>query len=384
MSLYLDNAATSYPKPEQVYQAVLHAMREVGASPGRGGYRRSLEASRIVFQAREALATLFSIPDSARIIFTHNATGALNLALRGVLKTGDHVITTSMEHNSVVRPLQALSQSGVAVTVVVAGSDGIIDPDDIRHELRPETRMIAVSHISNVCGAVQPLEQIAVVAREAGALFLVDAAQSAGYRSIDVGCIGIDLLAAPGHKGLLGPSGTGFLYAAPNVTLTPLMQGGTGSHSTLDTQPLTMPEGFEAGTLNLPGIAGLKAGVDFILERGIDAISRHEQALTQQAEALLNEIPELTIYGPRDPSQRGAVLSFTVAGIDPSILAAGLDHDFDIAVRAGLHCSPQAHRTLGTLPGGTVRISPGWSTTCEEIAFFSDAVVQCLAKITSA
>jgi cysteine desulfurase family protein len=384
MSIYLDNAATSYPKPEQVYQAVLNAMRDVGASPGRGGYRRSLEASRIVFQAREALATLFSIPDSSRIIFTHNATGALNLALQGVLVSGDHVITTSMEHNSVVRPLQALSRHGVSVTTVAAGADGMVDPADIRTVVRPETRMIVVSHISNVCGAIQPLEQIAAIAREAGALLLVDAAQSAGYRNIDVVRTGIDLLAAPGHKGMLGPSGTGFLYAAPHVALTPLMQGGTGSHSTLETQPLTMPEGFEAGTLNLPGIAGLKAGVDYILERGIDAICRHEQMLIQQAEVLLNRIPGLTLYGPRDPACRGAVLSFTVADVDPSILAAGLDHSFDIAVRAGLHCAPQAHRTLGTLPGGTVRISPGWSTTGEEIAFFSDAVVQCLAKITRA
>ena len=384
MSIYLDNAATSYPKPEQVYQAVLHAMRDVGASPGRGGYRRSLEASRIVFQAREALATLFSIPDSSRIIFTHNATGALNLALQGVLKTGDHVITTSMEHNSVVRPLQALSRHGVSVTTVAAGADGMVDPADIRSAVRPDTSMIAVSHISNVCGAIQPLEQIAAVARAVGALFLVDAAQSAGYWNIDVGRIGIDLLAAPGHKGLLGPSGTGFLYAAPHVALVPLMQGGTGSHSTSDIQPLTMPEGFEAGTLNLPGIAGLKAGVDFILERGIDLICRHEQALTHQAEALLSQIPGLTIYGPRDPICRGAVLSFTVAGVDPSILAVELDHGFDIAVRSGLHCAPQAHRTLGTLPGGTVRVSPGWSTSGEEIAFFSDAVVQCLAKITRA
>ena len=384
MSIYLDNAATSYPKPEEVYQAVLHAMRDIGASPGRGGYRRSLEASRIVFQAREIVARMFSVQDSSRVIFTHNATGALNLALHGSLAAGDHVITTSMEHNSLLRPLHALSQRGVAVSIVAAGSDGVVNPGDIRRKLRPETRMIAVSHISNVCGAIQPIDQIALISREAGTLFLVDAAQSAGYKDINVSRIGIDLLAAPGHKGLLGPSGTGLLYVAPHVQLTPIIEGGTGTHSTSDAQPLTVPEGFEAGTLNFPGIAGLKAGIEFILARGIDSIFQHEQSLVNQAVGLLSSIPGITIYGPRDPACRGAVLSFTVAGIDASQLAAELDHGFDISVRAGLHCAPQAHRTLGTLPGGTVRLSPGWSTTSEEIAFFSDAVVQCLSKIKSA
>lgn len=381
MPVYLDNAATSYPKPEQVYQAVLHAMRDVGASPGRGGYRRSLDASRIVFQTREAVARLFSIVDSSRIIFTHNATGALNLALQGSLKAGDHVITTSMEHNSLLRPLQALSQHGVAVSIVSAASDGLVDPALIRQELRPETRMIAVSHISNVCGAIQPIAQIATIAREAGVLFLVDAAQSAGCVPIDVGRIGIDLLAVPGHKGLLGPAGTGVLYVAPHVALRPIFQGGTGTNSTSADQPLEMPDGFEAGTLNLAGIAGLKAGIDFILERRIETIFQHEHALVNQAQELLSSVAGVRLYGPRDPVAHGAVLSFTVQGIDAAVLAAELDHGFDIAVRAGLHCAPLAHRTLGTLPGGTVRISPGWSTTSEEIAFFSDAVVQCIAKI---
>lgn len=381
MSIYLDNAATSYPKPEQVYQAVNHALREVGASPGRGGHRRSLEAGRIMFLAREAVARLFSIPDSSRIIFTHNATGALNLALHGTLLAGDHVITTSMEHNSLLRPLYALRREGVELTVVPAGSDGIVDPEQISRALRPSTRMLAVGHVSNVCGSIQPIAEIAAICRAAGALFLVDAAQSAGYIDLDVVSTGIDLLAAPGHKGLLGPPGTGLLYVAPGVALRPTVEGGTGTSSTSEEQPLTMPDGFEAGTHNLPGIAGLKAGVEFILERGIDAIRRHEQSLIMEAEQLLRRIPGVTVYGPKDPGLRASVLSFNLAGVDASLLAAQLDHDFDIAVRAGLHCAPQAHRTLGTLPEGTLRISPGWFSTREEIAFFSEAVIQCVSKI---
>lgn len=379
--MYLDNAATTFPKPEAVYDAIQHVMRTVGASPGRGGYRQSLEAGRVLFQARETAAGFFSITDSSRVIFTHNATGALNLALQGTLEPGDHVITTSMEHNSLLRPLYALRAKGVEVSIVTSSSDGVVAVEEIRSAMRENTKLLAVSHVSNVCGAIQPIGELAALCREAGVLFLVDAAQSAGYLPVDVEKLGIDLLAVPGHKGLLGPTGTGFLYVAPHVELKPVLHGGTGSHSTAEEQPLVMPDGFEAGTHNLPGIAGLQAGMEFLTERGISAVHQHEQSLLLQAERALRSIPGVTVYGPADPSRRCSVLSFTAAGVDPALLAAELDHGFDIAVRAGLHCAPLAHRTLGTLPGGTVRLSPGWATTSEEIAFFSDAVVQCIDKI---
>ena len=379
--MYLDNAATSFPKPGKVYEAVLRTMREVGASPGRGGYRQSLEAGRILFQAREAVAGFFSIADSSRVIFTHNATGALNLALQGTLVAGDHVITTTMEHNSLLRPLYALRNKGIELTIVPADRYGVISVEDIRSAMRANTRMIAVSHVSNVCGAIQPIKELAELCRASGALFLVDAAQSAGHLPIDVENLTIDLLAVPGHKGLLGPGGTGLLYVAPHVQLKPFVQGGTGTNSTAEEQPVIMPDGFEAGTHNIPGIAGLHAGLEFISELGLFAIHQHETAMLYQAEQTLKNIPGVTIYGPSEWSGRCSVLSFTATGVDSALLAGELDHGFDIAVRSGLHCAPLAHRTLGTIPGGTVRLSPGWFTTSEEIAFFSDAVVKCIAKI---
>jgi cysteine desulfurase family protein len=378
MSIYLDNAATSYPKPESVYQAVMHAMREIGASPGRGGHRRSLEAGRIMFQAREAAAALFSAPDSSRIIFTHSATEALNMALRGTLAAGDHVVTTSMEHNSLLRPLHLLEKEGLALTVVQAGPDGVVDPDAIRRAVTPRTRMIAIGHVSNVSGTIQPIGPVSAIAREAGALLLLDAAQSAGSLPIDVVSSAIDLLAVPGHKGLYGPQGTGLLYAAPHVSLVPLLTGGTGTSSTSEAQPEAMPDGFEAGTHNLPGIAGLKAGMEFVMAQGVAVIGAHERNLVAYAIERLQVVPQVTLHSPLDPAVRGAVLSFTVADRDSAAIAFELDQRFDIAVRAGLHCAPRAHRTLGTFPGGTVRMSPGWFTTREDVAKFCDAVVQCL------
>jgi cysteine desulfurase family protein len=380
MSLYLDNAATSFPKPDQVYQAVMQAMQQVGASPGRGGYGRALDASRLLLATREIIAQLFHVADSSRILFTNNATSALNLAVMGTLQPGDHAITSSMEHNSLLRPLFMLERKGVEVTVVSAVADGLIDPELVRQAVRENTRMVAVAHVSNVTGGIQDVAAIASIAHEAGALMLLDAAQSAGSQVVDMQGLGVDLLAAPGHKGLLGPQGTGFLAVAPGVALQPVMAGGTGSSSDQDQQPDSFPEGFEVGTHNVPGIAGLGAGLAFLQETGIEKIGLHEHQLAEYARECLYKLPGCTIFGAAQPERRSGVVSLCIAEWDPALLAFQLDHDYGIAVRAGLHCAPRAHRTIGSYPTGTLRLSPGWFNTRDDINTFCDALISITQK----
>jgi cysteine desulfurase family protein len=360
MTIYLDNAATTFPKPEQVYRAVEHALTGIGVAPGRGAYRRGVAAARLVFEAREAVAELIGAEDSSRIVFTHSATEALNLAVTGLLKPGDHVVSTTMEHNSLLRPLHRAAEEGVEVTWVPGDREGFVSAEIMGAAIRPDTRLVALSHCSNVTGAIQPIGEIGALARRAGALFLVDAAQSAGILPLHVYNMGIDLLAAPGHKGLFGVPGTGFLYIAEGISLTPILVGGSGTHSTGPEQPLTMPERFESGTLNTPGIAGLKAGVDFIRETGPAAIRTRERALTDRLLDGLSEMPGVTIHGPMAAGERVGVVSFTVTGRDPAEIGYLLDRDYDISVRTGLHCAYSAHQTIGTFPAGTVRISPGY------------------------
>jgi cysteine desulfurase family protein len=380
MSIYLDNAATSYPKPPPVYDAVLAAMQQIGASPGRGSYGAALQASRLLFETREALAAFFNCADSSRIIFTHNATEALNIAVRGLLQPGDHVVTSSMEHNSLLRPLFMLEKAGVELSIVPADSEGLVDPDAIRRALRPTTRLVALAHVSNVTGGIQPIEEIGAVARQADALLLLDAAQSAGCLPIDMQALGVDLLAAPGHKGLLGPQGTGLLAVAPQVRLRPLLAGGTGSSSDQDQQPDGFPEGFEVGTHNLPGIAGLKAGIAFLAATGVSAVAAREQGHGRYLWEHLSALPGCRLYGPVDPQKRVGLVSLTVEGWDASALAFELDCVYGIAVRSGLHCAPRAHRTIGTYPGGTLRISPGWFTTTEELEHCCTALATIIQK----
>jgi cysteine desulfurase family protein len=374
MSIYLDNAATSFPKPETVYRAVEHALREIGAGPGRGSYRQGLAASRLVFEAREAIAGLFGIDNSARVIFTHSATESLNLAVKGLLMPGDHVVSTTMEHNSLVRPLHQAGQSGVEVTWVAGDKSGMVDNRQIGAAIRGNTRLVAISHCSNVTGAIQPIEEIGALARRAGVLLLVDAAQSAGAIQIDVNGMNIDLLAVPGHKGLFGPQGTGFLFISEGVELRPLLVGGTGGFSASVEMPDTLPERFESGTLNTPGIAGLKAGVEFVRSTGVAAIRAKEILLVSQLLEGLEAIPGIVPYGPGPAGMRGGVVSFTVAGRDPAEIGFRLDNEYDIAVRVGLHCAPSAHRTVGTYPGGTVRVSPGYFNSGREIEVFLRAL----------
>ncbi len=366
-SVYLDNAATSFPKPEPVYEAVDRAMRTVGASPGRGGYIKSLSASRILMETRELLAALFNLPDSSRMIFTNNTTMSLNMALMGTLKPGDHLITSSMEHNSLLRPIFMMQKQGVEVSIVKASREGIINPDDLRAQIMPNTRMIAVAQVSNVTGGIQPVERISEIAREAGALMLLDAAQSAGTLPIDMQVLGVDILAAPGHKGLLGPQGTGILAVMPDVEMRPVIAGGTGVSSDMDEQPESYPEGFEAGTHNLPGIAGLGAAVSFITQTGVANIAAKGKKDCEYLRHRLEEIIGCKIHGPSDPDLCHGVVPITLEAFEPSEAAFILDSEFDIAVRAGLHCAPHAHRTIGTYPAGTIRISPGWFNTTNDL-----------------
>jgi len=374
VSVYLDNAATSYPKPESVYRAVDHALREIGASPGRGGYRAAMEASRLVFEARETLAGLFGIRDSSRLVFTGSATEALNLAICGLLRPGDHAVTSCMEHNSVVRPLRLAERRGVEVTRIPCDRRGFLNPRDVAAVLRADTRLVVLSHCSNVTGTIQPVEEIASLAAGAGVPLLVDAAQSAGLLPIDVSDSGIAMLAGPGHKGLLGPQGTGFLYLAEGIDPAPLVVGGTGGFSTDPDQPSEMPARYESGTLNLPGIAGLKAGAEFVLGAGIDAIRKREGKLAGLLLDGLAGIAGVVLHGPLAGTERGGIVSFTVEGMDPAMIGFTLDREYDICVRTGLHCAPEAHHTIGTFPEGTVRVSPGFFTTEDEIEAFLRAM----------
>jgi cysteine desulfurase family protein len=380
MTIYLDNAATSFPKPEAVYAAVDQTLRGVSASPGRGGHREALAATRIVFAAREAAAALFGIADSARIAFTASATEAINCALFGLLRPGDRVVTSTMEHNAVTRPLRALQERGVTVVKVPADRLGFIDPAAIKRACAETTRLVVLSHCSNVTGTLQPIEEIGPWCRRQGIHFLVDAAQSAGQFGLDVAAMGIDLLAVPGHKGLMGPPGTGLLYVREGVELQPLIYGGTGGNSQSDLPPETMPERLEAGSLNTPGLAGLQAGIEFLLREGVSAVRSREAGLLAQLISGLRQIPEVELYGPLDPCFHGGVLSFNLAGRDPAEIGFLLDSDHGILCRVGLHCAPDAHRTIGTFPRGTVRVSPGYFTTEAEIEQLLGAVAAVAAR----
>jgi len=366
MAIYLDNAATSFPKPEPVYQAVDHTLRNFG-NPGRGGHGFSLAAGRLLLEVREAVAGLFGIADSSRVVFTSGATEALNLALFGLLQPGDRVVTSSMEHNAVSRPLRALQDRGVQVVKVSADARGRLDPARVREACAERTRLLVLSHCSNVTGTLQPLEAILPWARSRGIVTLVDAAQSAGLFPIDVETLGIDMLAAPGHKGLLGPAGTGFLYLREGIALQPLTYGGTGANSGSDRQPEQLPERLESGTLNTPGLAGLLAGIEYLRERGLERLRAREEALLGRLLDGLRGLPGVTLYGPGEPVGHGGAVSFNLDGRDPSEVGFLLERDHGICARVGLHCAPEAHRTIGSYPAGTVRVSPGCFTTDTEI-----------------
>jgi len=381
--IYLDNAATSWPKPISVGAAMLRFLTEMGANPGRSGHRMALEAARIVYETRESVARLFNAPDPLGVIFGANVTEALNLAIHGYLRPGDHVITTSMEHNSMMRPLRAMERNGLELTVVKCSAEGYLPPEDVAAAIRPNTVILAVNHASNVVGTITPVADIGEIARQYGLLLLLDTAQSAGAFPIDMQADRIDLLAFTGHKSLYGSMGTGGLIVGPRVDLerfTPLKQGGTGSRSELEDHPGFLPDLGESGTPNGVGIAGLKAGIQWILQQGLDTIRSHETTLTQQLLDGLLGIPGVTVYGSLYADFQTPTVSFNIDDQSPSEVGLRLDEEFGILCRVGLHCAPAAHKTLGTFPAGTVRFSLGAMNTREDVRAAISAVRQLSQK----
>lgn len=373
MSIYLDNAATSRPKPEAVVRAVSAALTKTNANPGRSGHPEALAAARLVLDARQALARLIGAQEVMSVIHCFNCTDALNLAVKGALRQGDHVVATMLEHNSVLRPLCGLAARGrIALDLIPPRPDGFVDPDDVRCALRPDTALVVCTQASNVTGAVQPAAAIGRVARAHGALCLIDGAQAVGAMPADVNALCCDLYAFPGHKSLLGPQGTGGLYIRPGVRLHPLREGGTGSASDSTRQPEELPERYESGTLNLPGIAGLGAGVEYVSGR-LSQIMTHERELTGALLEGLSSVPGAAIYSPREEAARAGIVSFNLGDMT-SVQAADALSAKGFAVRGGLHCAPEAHRFLGTLKRGAVRASVGYANTFEEIDAFIDAV----------
>jgi cysteine desulfurase / selenocysteine lyase len=375
LNLYFDNAATSWPKPEAVYKAAELQMRRMCGNPGRSGHTRTLEADRLIYRTREALAALINVDDPARIIFALNATDALNIALKGFLKAGDHVLFTALEHNSVLRPLGTMRRDGLITTTMIPSSpEGYPDLDFLDHAYQPQTRLLVVNHASNVIGTIAPLREMIESAHSRGVKVLVDAAQTAGSLSIDLADLDIDLLAFTGHKSLLGPTGTGGLYVKTGLDLKPLREGGTGSHSEVDLHPESMPERLEAGTLNSAGLAGLLEGINFIREKGLERIREHESALRRSLREQLLEIPHITVYGPEEATACTGSISFTIQNTDCGEIGYILESSYGILCRTGLHCAPLAHQASGTFPGGTVRLSPGYFTTHDDIQFLVNAL----------
>ncbi len=374
--IYLDNAATSFPKPSKVYEEVLNCMKNYCANPGRGSHDMAIISAMKVMETRNLICELFNIKDPFNLIFTSNATEALNIAIKGVLKNGDHVISTVIEHNSVLRPLNSMEKQGVEITLVGVDKAGYVNPLDIKNEIKKNTKIIIINHISNVLGSIQDITSIGKIAREKEIIFMVDASQSAGVISIDVESSYIDLLAFPGHKGLLGPQGTGGLFIREGINLSNFNEGGTGSNSHFMIQPDFMPDKFESGTLNTPGIAGLCEGLKFIKRVGIDSIKKVEDELMKYFIDEIRKLSYIKIYGNNSLNERSAVVSFNIDGVDASIVGEELN-EYGFAVRTGYHCTPLIHDIIGTEYAGTVRVSPGCFNVLQDI----DELLESIRKI---
>lgn len=378
--IYLDNAATTWPKPEAVYQAMDRFARTNAANPGRSGHRMAAEAERVIAETRSAVAKLLGASSPTAIVFTLNATDALNIAIKGVLRRGDHVITTHLEHNSINRPLRRLEEEEfITVSRASAGDGGIVPEEEIENLITQKTRLVAVTHCSNVIGQVNPIAYYGKVARKHNILLLLDASQSAGVVEIDVVQAHVDMLACPGHKGLFGPMGTGILYVKPGLEVSPFREGATGTQSEVERHPLDMPHRLEGGTPNAHGLAGLGAGVRFLLEEGVQKIRRHESDLALRFSDRLRDNSKVIIYSAKNREQQIGPVAINLRGSEPLEIASLLDQRFAIACRAGLHCAPGAHRFLRTFPSGAIRFSFGYFNTVEHV----DAAVQAVNDIST-
>ena len=380
--IYLDNAATSYPKPRGMVAAMEECILKYCGNPGRSGHSMSMRTGEEVYHARRKIARLFNIKQAERLVFTKNTTEALNMALKGVLLPGDHVITTSMEHNSVLRPLQALEKRGIKQSIIRADREGYVRPSDFEKAIGPETRLIAVTAASNVTGTKMPLEEIGELSRKRGILFLVDGAQGAGSMEIDVKKMNISMLAFPGHKGLLGPQGTGALYIDPEIKPNHIMEGGTGTDSKSRLQPWEFPEGYEAGTINAPAIIGLGYSAEFVEKIGPEVIGKYEEELIGWLDEKLDEMDFVTRYGPQACRKTGISL-INIRGTSAEEVTSILSSRYGIAVRGGFHCAGLAHKTIGTWDEGAVRISAGPFNTRRDMENLADAIreIGCRQKV---
>jgi cysteine desulfurase / selenocysteine lyase len=366
--IYLDNAATAFPKPREVLDKMVETYSRLGASPGRGSYDLSVEAEQIVVETRRKLARFFGVPDPDRVIFASNATDALNLAIQGILEPGDHAVSTRLEHNSVLRPLFHLKERGwIDYDLVPFDGQGFVDPVDVARAIRPNTKLAVVSHASNVLGTVQPVEQIAGICAERGVPLLIDTAQSAGLVPIDISSWHAGAVAFTGHKGLMGPTGIGGLAISPELNIRSTRFGGTGVESWSPTHTQTYPHRLEAGTLNLLGVMGISAGLDCLQKEGVAAIHEREMALVRRLHDGLSSLHRVVLYGSAPSDRHVPLLVCNVEGVNPSDVGAILDGDYQIAVRTGLHCAPLAHSGLGTNPGGAIRFGLGCFNTQQDV-----------------
>ncbi|MGO5073733.1 aminotransferase class V-fold PLP-dependent enzyme [Clostridium sporogenes] len=384
MKIYLDNAATTYPKPEKVYSSILNYMKNVGASPGRGGYENALTGDRMVYKCRQSLINLFNFNKIENVVFTSNITASLNILIKSIVKDGWHVITSSMDHNSVIRPLVSLEKSNkIELDILNCSEEGLINIDDFKNAIKDNTKLVVLSHASNIVGTIQPLETIGKICKEKGIYFIIDSAQTAGVLPLDFQNLNCNALAFTGHKALLGPQGIGgfIIDDKLNNIATNFIEGGTGSLSESTLQPGFLPDKFESGTMNTPGIAGLLAGIEYINEEGLNIIKEREEYLSREFINGLLNIDSIKVYGPLDASLRTATISINSSKIDNSELGFLLDSEFGIMVRTGLHCAPLAHKTIGSFPQGTLRFSFGAFNDIKDINYALYALNSILSRM---